>query len=50
MKKDGKRLLIALVLAFFMLLAVIGGYAWFLKKEKLPDKKPVAVCGKSNQS
>lgn len=50
MKKEGSKFLIALLLALLLLLAIIGGYACFLKKERPQEKKPVAVCGKLNKS
>jgi hypothetical protein len=46
MKKEGKKFFIPLLMAFLLLLGIIGGYAWFLKREKPQGNKPVAVCGK----
>jgi cytochrome oxidase assembly protein ShyY1 len=49
MKKEKRKFLGMLLVALLLLMAIIGFYAWQLRRDKLKEsaKKPVAVCGGS---
>jgi uncharacterized membrane protein YqhA len=49
MKKEGWKFLGALLIALLLLLAFLGGYAWYVRKNKITEseKKPVVVCGRA---